>query len=418
MQKQAVASDTEELAQTGIPRVEFIAIVAGLMALNALAIDILLPAFPNISDAYSIDGNGVQYLLLSYVMGFGAAQLFFGPISDRFGRRAPLFFGLAVYIACAIAGSFAPSFEMVLVFRFIQGLGAAATRVIALAVVRDTHAGRAMASTMSLVMMVFMVIPVVAPFVGQGIIMVGPWQQIFWFMALLAIVMTVWTSIRLPETLNPANRRPLAIGPVLKGFQLVVSNRISLFYTLATAFFFGSLFAFLNLAQPILGEVYGLHAYFPLAMAFGASFMAAASFLNARIVGRLGMRRLSHGALIAHFGIAAIASVWFYTHDVPLWLFMAVLILIMPLFGLIGANFNSIAMEPLGKVAGTASSVLGFTQTVGGGLCGAAIGQAFGGTALPLIAGSALLSFITLLLVLIAEKGKLFDNPGADHGHH
>jgi DHA1 family bicyclomycin/chloramphenicol resistance-like MFS transporter len=417
MQKHAEAPATEELAQTVIPRVEFIAIVAGLMALNALAIDILLPAFPNISAAYSIDGNTVQYLLLSYVMGFGAAQLFFGPISDRFGRRKPLFFGLAVYIVCAIAGSFAPSFEMVLVFRFIQGLGAAATRVIALAVVRDTHAGRAMAATMSLVMMVFMVVPIVAPFVGQGIIMIGPWQHIFWFMALLAVVMTVWTAIRLPETLNSANRRPLALRPVLKGFQLVVSNRISLFYTLATAFFFGSLFAFLNLAQPILGDVYGLDSYFPLAMAMGASFMAAASLLNARIVERLGMRRLSHGALIAHLAISAAASAWFYTHDVPLWQFMVAMILIMPLFGLIGANFNSIAMEPLGKVAGTASSVLGFTQTVGGGLCGAAIGQTFDGTALPLIAGSALTSLITLVLVLIAEKGKLFSHPG-DDGHH
>jgi len=417
MQEKSTGPVTEQLADIRVPRVEFIAIVAGLMALNALAIDILLPAFPNIASAYSIDGNSVQYLLLSYVLGFGSAQLFFGPISDRFGRRIPLFIGLAIYIACAIAGSFAPTFELVLVFRFVQGLGAAATRVIALAMVRDTHSGRTMASTMSLVMMVFMVVPIIAPFVGQGIIMIGPWQHIFWFMALLAVAMTVWTAMRMPETLNPENRRELAVGPVLRGFQLVVSNRISLFYTVGTAFFFGSLFAFLNLAQPILGEVYGLHAYFPLAMAVGAAFMSAASFLNARIVQRIGMRRLSHGALIAHLVLSTIASLWFFTHDVPLWLFMTVLIVIMPLFGLIGANFNSIAMEPLGKVAGTASSVLGFTQTVGGGLAGAAIGQAFDGTALPLIAGSALMSFITLLLVLVAEKGKLFSNPGDAPSH-
>ncbi|WP_425418584.1 multidrug effflux MFS transporter [Oricola indica] len=417
MQEKSTGPVTEQLADMRVPRVEFIAIVAGLMALNALAIDILLPAFPNIASAYSIDGNSVQYLLLSYVLGFGSAQLFFGPISDRFGRRIPLFIGLAIYIACAIAGSFAPTFELVLVFRFVQGLGAAATRVIALAMVRDTHSGRTMASTMSLVMMVFMVVPIIAPFVGQGIIMIGPWQHIFWFMALLAVAMTVWTAMRMPETLNPENRRELAVGPVLRGFQLVVSNRISLFYTVGTAFFFGSLFAFLNLAQPILGEVYGLHAYFPLAMAVGATFMSAASFLNARIVQRIGMRRLSHGALIAHLVLSTIASLWFFTHDVPLWLFMTVLIVIMPLFGLIGANFNSIAMEPLGKVAGTASSVLGFTQTVGGGLAGAAIGQAFDGTALPLIAGSALMSFITLLLVLVAEKGKLFSNPGDAPSH-
>ena len=299
---------------------------------------------------------------------------------------------------------------------FVQGLGAAATRVIALAAVRDTHAGRAMAATMSMVMMVFMVVPIIAPFIGQGIIMVGPWQHIFWFMALLSIVMTIWCFFRLPETLLPENRRSLALGPVLKGFQLVVSNRISLFYTLATAFFFGSLFAFLNLAQPILGGVYGLHTYFPLAMAVGGMFMSGSSFLNSRIVGRLGMRRLSHGALVAHLAISLAASVWFLTHDVSLWLFMFTLILLMPLFGLIGANFNSIAMEPLGKVAGTASSVLGFTQTVGGGLVGAAIGQTFNDTATPLIAGTALTSLTAMILVLIAEKGRLFSNPGAGHG--
>ncbi|WP_193178370.1 multidrug effflux MFS transporter [Oricola nitratireducens] len=414
MQKPVNPPEPEELARMGVSRPEFIAIVAGLMALNALAIDILLPAFPNISSAYGIDGNAVQYILLSYVMGFGGAQLFFGPISDRFGRRKPLFFGLAVYILCAIAGGFAPDFTTLLILRFVQGLGAAGTRVIALAVVRDTHAGRAMASTMSLVMMVFMVVPIIAPFIGQGIILVGPWQHIFWFMAVLAIVMTLWGAIRLRETLSPENRRPLAVKVITQGFRLVVSNRISLLYTMATAFFFGSLFAFLNLAQPIFGEVYGLHAYFPLAMATGGVLMSMASLLNARIVERIGMRRLSHGALVGHLAISAVASVWFYGHDVPLWLFMAVLALIMPLFGLIGANFNSIAMEPLGKVAGTASSVLGFTQTVGGGLVGAAIGQTFDGTSLPLIAGSALTSLITLLLVLIAENGRLFTNPGAD----
>ena len=416
MQKDTQAHAAETLAQTVIPRREFIAIVAGLMALNALAIDILLPAFPNITDAYDIQDNQIQFLLLSYVLGFGGAQLFFGPISDRYGRRIPLFVGLAIYIVCAIAGSLAPTFEAVLAFRFIQGLGAAATRVIALAAVRDTHAGRAMAATMSMVMMVFMVVPIIAPFIGQGIIMVGPWQHIFWFMALLSIVMTIWCFFRLPETLLPENRRSLALGPVLKGFQLVVSNRISLFYTLATAFFFGSLFAFLNLAQPILGGVYGLHTYFPLAMAVGGMFMSGSSFLNSRIVGRLGMRRLSHGALVAHLAISLAASVWFLTHDVSLWLFMFTLILLMPLFGLIGANFNSIAMEPLGKVAGTASSVLGFTQTVGGGLVGAAIGQTFNDTATPLIAGTALTSLTAMILVLIAEKGRLFSNPGAGHG--
>lgn len=414
MQKHVDIAGREELARTIIPRGEFIAIVGGLMALNALAIDILLPAFPEISASYAITGNEVQYLILSYVLGFGGAQLFFGPISDRFGRRIPLFVGLAIYIVCSIAGSLAPTFELVLLFRLIQGMGAAATRVIALAVVRDTHHGRAMASTMSLVMMVFMVVPIIAPFIGQGIIMIGPWQHIFWLMAALAAVVTLWCAFRLPETLKPENRRPLSAVVVIQGFRLVLSNRVSLFYTLATAFFFGSLFAFLNLAQPIFGEIYGLGATFPIAMGTGGVLMAISSFANSRIVGRFGMRRLSHGALVMHLLLSVAATAWIATNDAPLWLFLGVLALIMPLFGLIGANFNSIAMEPLGAVAGTASSVLGFTQTVGGGLVGAVIGQTFDGTLLPFIGGSALLSLVALLLVLVAEKGRLFTNPNAD----
>lgn len=416
---QGSAAEKEELADIGIPRIEFIAIVGGLMALNALAIDILLPAFPNISADYGIDGNAVQYVLLAYVLGFGGAQLFFGPISDRFGRRAPLFAGLVVYIICAIAGSFSPNLTILLILRFIQGLGAAGTRVIALAVVRDTHSGRVMAATMSLVMMVFMVVPVIAPFVGQGIIIIGPWEHIMWFMALLGIIMTIWSALRLRETLNPANRRPLSADVILKGFRLVLSNRISLLYTIATAFFFGTLFAFLNLAQPVFGEVYELGSYFPLAMGSIALLMAAGSFTNSRLVGRFGMRRLSHGALIAHLAIASAGTVLFLLFErPPLWQFMTLMAPLLTLFGIITANFNSIAMEPLGKVAGTASSVLGFTQTVGGGITGTIIGQTFNGSPLPLIAGSAAMSFITLLLVLSAEQGRLFDNPGAGTQPH
>ncbi|WP_199223275.1 multidrug effflux MFS transporter [Oricola cellulosilytica] len=391
-----------------MPRAEFIAMMAGLMALNALAIDIILPAFPNITADYAIEGNSIQYTLLSYILGFGAAQLFFGPIADRFGRRLPLFAGLAIYIACSFAGAFAPTFGALLLLRFIQGIGAAGTRVIALAVVRDTHAGRDMAATMSLVMMVFMIVPIIAPMTGQGIILLAPWPYIFTFMAALATFMSLWCAMRLRETLNPSNRRELTVSTVLQGFMLVVSNRISLFYTLATAFFFGSLFAFLNTAQPIYVEIYNLGARFPFVFAVVAVLMAITSFSNARFVGRFGMRRLSHAALVAHFVLSVAATLIFSTGPVPLWLFLTTIALIMPLFGLVGANFNSIAMEPLGRVAGTASSVLGFTQTVGGGIIGAVIGQAYNGTVFPLMAGITAVSFISLALVFVAENGRLF----------
>ena len=381
--RNAAADTQKESAMDGkvtplnIPRAEFIALVAGLMALNALSIDIMLPAFPNIAADFAMEGNAIQYIILSYVLGFGAAQLFFGPFADRFGRRPPLFAGMGIFIVCAAAAPFAPDFATLLVLRFLQGAGIAGTRVIALAAVRDTHTGRTMASTMSLVMMVFMAVPIFAPLIGQGIILVAPWGWIFGLMTFLAAVMAVWSVFRLQETLDPDNRRDLSAQAVVQGFSLVLSNRISVSYTLATTFYFGSLFGFLSMAQPIFVDIYGLGAAFPVAFSSVAVLMAIASFANARIVQRLGMRKLAHGALVLQFGVSLAGLIVFSTGYAPFWLFLLTVAMIMPLFGLIAANFNSIAMEPLGKVAGTASSVLGFTQTVGGGVVGALVGQSF-----------------------------------------
>ena len=393
----------------GIGRPQFIAIIASLMALNAVAIDIMLPAFPNISGSYGItDANRVQHILLSYIIGFGLAQLFFGPVSDRYGRRAPLFIGIGLYAFCAVAGAFAPSFEILLVARFLQGVGAAATRVIAISVVRDTHSGRGMAATMSLVMMVFMVVPVFAPMIGQVMILAGDWYLIFIFMAFVSLVVGAWALFRLPETLHEEYRRPLTVKSISQAFAMVLSNRIALFYTLATSFYFGSLFGFLNVAQPIYVDIYGLGSYFPIAFAAVAVVMAGSSFLNSRLVGRFGQRRLSHGALIAYFTMALLLAGLTAMGPIPFWLFFGISMLMMPLFGFVGSNFNSIAMEPLGAIAGTASSTLGFAQTVGGGLVGALIGQAYNGTVFPLAAGYALVSAVAVAMVLIAEKGRLF----------
>ena len=393
----------------GIGRPQFISIIASLMALNAVAIDIMLPAFPNISGSYGItDANRVQHILLSYIIGFGLAQLFFGPVSDRYGRRAPLFIGIGLYAFCAVAGAFAPSFEILLVARFLQGVGAAATRVIAISVVRDTHSGRGMAATMSLVMMVFMVVPVFAPMIGQVMILAGDWYLIFIFMAFVSLVVGAWALFRLPETLHEEYRRPLTVKSISQAFAMVLSNRIALFYTLATSFYFGSLFGFLNVAQPIYVDIYGLGSYFPIAFAAVAVVMAGSSFLNSRLVGRFGQRRLSHGALIAYFTMALLLAGLTAMGPIPFWLFFGISMLMMPLFGFVGSNFNSIAMEPLGAIAGTASSTLGFAQTVGGGLVGALIGQAYNGTVFPLAAGYALVSAVAVAMVLIAEKGRLF----------
>ncbi|WP_244447089.1 multidrug effflux MFS transporter [Hoeflea sp. BAL378] len=399
----------------GIGRPQFIAIVASLMALNALAIDIMLPAFPNIAEGLGVtDANQVQFVLLSYIIGFGGAQLFFGPIADRYGRRKPLFVGIALYAICSFAGALAPSFEFLLLARLLQGIGAAATRVIALSVVRDTHSGRGMAATMSLVMMVFMVVPVFAPMMGQVIILGGDWHLIFVFMALVSLAIGLWAALRLPETLKEENRRPLTLASVGQAFAIVLTNRVALFYTLATTFYFGALFGFLNVAQPIYVGIYGLGSYFPLAFAAVAVVMAGSSFLNSKLVGRFGQRRLSHGALILYFLLGLLMAGLAAMGPLPFWLFFGISLLMMPLFGFVGSNFNSIAMEPLGAIAGTASSTLGFAQTVGGGVVGALIGQTYDGTIFPLAAGYAIVSAIAVVMVLIAEKGRLFGVGTAD----
>jgi DHA1 family bicyclomycin/chloramphenicol resistance-like MFS transporter len=400
---------TQSAAKLPIPRWEFIALAAALMALNALAIDIMLPGLQEIGQSLGIsDENHRQFVITAYIAGFGLGQLAFGPLSDRFGRRPPLLFGLAVYVVCALAAAIAPTFTILLLLRFVQGLGAAATRVIAVSVVRDRFGGRQMAEVMSLVFMVFMVIPVVAPGVGQVVLLLSNWHTIFIFMGGIAAVIALWAALRLPETLHPEFRRPLTAASVIQGFGIVLSNRVALWYTLATMVVFGALFGFINSAQQIYVEIYGLGVWFPVYFAAIAGMMAVSSFINSKLVVRFGMRRLSHGALCGFF---LVSTIWFIAAlmgDLPLVPFVTLFALAMFQFGWIGSNFNALAMEPLGHVAGTASSVLGFLQTFGGGMIGAGIGQAFDGTTLPLAAGFCAVSAIGIVLVLIAEKGKLF----------
>jgi len=392
-----------------IPRWEFIALAAALMALNALAIDIMLPGLQQIGASLGIvEENHRQLVITAYVAGFGLAQLAFGPLSDRFGRRGPLLFGMVVYVIAALAAAMAPSFAILLLMRFVQGLGAAATRVIAVSIVRDRFGGRQMAEIMSLVFMVFMIIPVVAPGIGQLVLFMGNWHLIFLFMGAIAAAITIWTYLRLPETLHPEYRRPLTARSVLQGFGIVLSNRIALWYTLATMVVFGALFGFINSAQQIYVGIYGLGVWFPVLFAGLAGMMAVSSFVNSRLVVRYGMRRLSHTALCGFF---VVSTIWFVASlfgNLPLVFFVLLFALAMFQFGWIGSNFNALAMEPLGHVAGTASSVLGFLQTLGGGIIGATIGQAFNGTTTPLAAGYCAVSALAIVMVLIAEKGRMF----------
>ncbi|MGU3398453.1 multidrug effflux MFS transporter [Brucellaceae bacterium D45D] len=392
-------------------RGEFIILIAAIMAINALAVDIMLPGLPQIGASLGVQSeNHAQFVITAYLLGFGVSQLFYGPLSDRFGRRIPLFSGLAIYILASLAAAFVTDFTTLIVLRLLQGLGAAGTRVIAVSVVRDRFAGRQMAEVMSLVMMIFMILPIVAPATGQLIMLFGEWHLIFLSMAVMALLVTLWAFIRLPETLPVSHRRPLTVKSIVDGFIIVLTNRVALFYMLGTSFILGALFGYINSAQQIFVDIYKLGQWFPLAFAAVAMTLALASFLNSRLVGRYGMRRISQTMLLVFTGMSLIwmALSLIIEGPMPFVLLMAIYMTIMFSFSLVTSNFNALAMEPLGDVAGTASSVLGFAQTVIGAALGAVIGQAFDGTVTPVAMGYCVLGFVALGCVLIAEHGQLF----------
>lgn len=394
---------------------EFIILIAALMATNAVAIDIMLPAFDDIKASLGVVGeNAHHYIIFCYLLGFGITQLFVGPLSDRLGRRVPLIIGLIFYAIASFACAFAPSFIGLLILRAIQGIGAAATRVLCVSVVRDLYGGRQMAEVMSIVMMVFMVVPIIAPATGQGILMLGPWQLIFFVMAAVGIIMAAWVWKRLPETLFAP--RPLTFSAITQGFKTVLSNKISFCYNLAFSVILSALFGALNTAQQIYDGIYGLGKWFPAAFAAVATFQALAAFLNSRFVGRFGMRRISHFLLLAFVAASFVLFLWAWLtpNHVPFIPYMLLFTVIMFAFGAIGANFNSLAMEPLGAVAGTASSVFGFMQTLIGAGGGLLISHFFHGTITPIAAGFFIVGILALILVLIAEDGKLFRTVSAD----
>ncbi|MBX3529806.1 MAG: multidrug effflux MFS transporter [Rhizobiaceae bacterium] len=393
-----------------IPRWEFIAIVAALMAVNALAIDVMLPGLQQIGASLGVeDENTRQYVISAYIAGMGVATLFFGPLSDRFGRKPPLLVGLAIYVVASFAAAATESFTVMLILRFVQGFGAASTRVIAVSTIRDAFGGRAMAEVMSLVFVVFMIVPIIAPSIGQLIMLAYDWHYIFIMMGTLTVLITIWTWLRLPETLHEEYRRPFTAGSIASAFAIVLTVRRSIWYTLAQTIMFGAMFGFINQAQQIYQGIYQVGALFPVFFAVVAGFMAISSFLNSRMVGRFGMRRLSHTALLSFITVNAVAlALSWFAGPLPLWLFTLLFGMAMVQMPWIGSNFNSMAMEPVGHVAGSASSVQGFIQTIGAGLVGALIGQAFDGTTTPLAAGYFFTSVLGLVCVLVAEKGVLF----------
>ncbi|CAN5322151.1 multidrug effflux MFS transporter [soil metagenome] len=388
---------------------EFVAIVAAIMALNPLAMDLMLPALPNVASAFHIsDANRVQAVLSVFLTGFGAGQFIMGPLSDRFGRRPILLGGLVVYGIASLLAIIAPTFETLLLARLLQGLGTSASRVIATSIVRDCYSGRRMASVISLAMMIFISVPVIAPSIGQAIMLASEWHGIFIVLLVYGVLALSWIVIRLPETLPLSERKSLAVGEVTRNFVQALTNRQTFGYAVADGSVQGILFGYVLSSQQIFTGIYGLGHYFPVAFAIIAIGIAVAGFLNSRIVGRYGMRMISHIALVGQLAVAVVMLACALAGWFPLPLFMILSTANLFAFGLMFSNFSALAMEPQGHIAGTASSLFGSITTLIGIGVGYAIGQYFDGTLIPLSIGALAGSVVALVVVIVVEKGRLF----------
>jgi DHA1 family bicyclomycin/chloramphenicol resistance-like MFS transporter len=388
---------------------EFVVLIAGLMSLNALAIDAMVPALPAIGRALDVaDENSRQLVVSLYVLGFGITQIIYGPLSDRFGRKPVLIVSLVLYVCFALTCWAAPSFNLLLAARMAQGGAAASTRVLVVSIVRDRFEGPRMARIMSLAFLVFLLIPMLAPLFGQLTLLVASWRAIFFGLALGGAIMLTWSLIRLPETLHPEYRRPLNPKTIWDGTWQTLSNRQSLGYTLAFTLMMASLMGYINSIQQIVFDIFRRPELIAATFAGVALPMAASSYANSRLVERIGTRRIAHTGLVLFTLSALIHLVIVLTVGESLWLFIGMQGLTMACFGLASANFGALAMQPLGHVAGTASSVQGTVGTIGGALLGLLVGQSFDGTLVPMVGGFAAFGALGLLILLVTERGRLF----------
>ncbi len=405
-------------AQFPLSALEFVALMAALMALTALTVDVMLPALPQIGRSLGVaNGNDRQLVVSIYLGGFALGQFIFGPLSDRFGRKPPLLFGLALYICGTLLAAASASFAGLLAARALQGMGAAAPRVISLAIVRDRFEGREMSRVMSFVTMVFIVVPILAPGVGEGILQVSGWRSIFVFLLAVALGAALWATLRLPETRHAGDRLPLSARAIWHAVRLVTLTRQTIGYVIAMGFVFGLLISYVMSSEQIFVEVYGLGAQFPIAFGSIAAFMIAASLLNAWAVRRMGMRGISHRALFGALAACAIMALLGYPEKPPLLLFCGFMAAVFFCFGVMMPNFNALAMEPMAHVAGTASSVAGFYSTAAGAILGTLIGRSFEGGVRPLCIGITLLFIATLGVVLVTERFKLMQAKTAVSPH-
>lgn len=397
------------MSRPALPFVEFIVLVAVMFSMIAFAIDSMLPAFPEIArDLDLADLNRAQLVITTFFLGTGFGQLLCGPLSDSVGRKPVIMGGVALFVAACIGAYYSQSLEMLLVMRFVQGLGVSAPRTVTLALVRDLYSGRIMAQVMSMSMVLFVLVPAVAPLVGQTIMQAYGWRSIFLAFIIFAFIGALWMGLRQPETLAPERRRPMRRAAYIAAIKEVTASRIVMTYTAVLACGFGSIFAYLSSAQQIYVGVFGVGDDFPYYFAVIALISGISGFINASLVTRLGMRLLASAAFGMMVFVTGLFILILAFRDLSpgalFWLFLVWSTLSFFVPGLTFGNLNSLAMEPMGHIAGMAAAIMGALSTLAGFLIAVPIGLAFDGTLMPMLIGMGLCNGIAFALMLSDPK--------------
>ena len=377
-----------------LSRMEYIILMSALVAVDALAIDAILPALSFMSDYFGLQNdNDRQYIVTSIFVGYAIGVMIFGVASDSFGRKRPIYVGFALFLLGTLVTIFATDFSVLLLGRVIQGVGAAGPQIIPTAITRDIYKGRGMAQIMSLIMMVFLLIPAVAPMMGQMVLMVWNWQGIFWVLGIYSLFALAWFVVRQPETLPPELRVPFSSKQVLISVREVLNNNRAIKYTVAEGLAFAAILAYLSTAQQVFQEHFELGERFPIYFGSLALVMVASSFLNARLVDRLGMRFLVMAGSSTLFIVSAIylAAIFISDHSMPLWSFMLYASFGYFCLGILFGNMHSMAMEQVGHVAGVAASVVGSLSTLMAIVIAAFIGSFYDDSITPIILGFGIL---------------------------
>ena len=388
------------------PFAEFVVIISLMMSLTALSIDAMMPALPQIGSELRVQNTNDRQLIISIIfLGMAVGQLFFGPLSDKTGRKPAVYAGYVTYILGSLLSIFAISFPMMLTGRLLQGLGVSAPRAITMAIVRDRYAGRMMARVMSFAMTVFILVPMLAPSLGQAILGFFGWRGIFVSFVVIALITLIWFVIRMPETLASERRAPFSMRRIVDATFFIVKNRTSLGYTLSAGLVGGAFLGYLSSAQQIFQEQYALGELFPILFGIISISIGLASFLNARLVMRFGMRFLVQWSLNIILGLAMVALfiAMLTAGQPPLWFLMAYLMLTFFCIGILFGNQNALAMDPLGHLAGIGAAVVGSLTTLVQMPLGTIIGQNYNGTIFPLVIGIAILTGLSIFVVRWTE---------------